>query len=175
MAINLLPTSIRLSKEDLALKQKLKSGSIFVLTVYLIVIVSLAGYWFYWNRKNQGLTTQVEQAETKLNNLKVVEGTLSLIKSKLGVIISVTNNNPTVLATWKQLDQLTGESILLDSLNISNDSIQLNGQAPDLKMIEEFENRILANEDFMDASWQSYVRTPTGLKFNMVLKRREKK
>lgn len=171
VGINLLPASEKISAREIEFQRKLRQLCISSSVIYLVFVVSLFGYWFYWQQRSSRTEGDLSDAEARVINLNKNEGMFALIRKKMGVASALISAQLDYLKEWQSLVAFLGDKVVIDSLTISeNGDVSLEASVADSLFLHNLEEKLKDQGSYTEANLSGVTSAKTGgYKFSLVL------
>lgn len=121
--VNLLPQNIKEEIEQS--KKNLRARSYLIKTSFMLIIliVGVAGTYFYLSGVEKRLTEQVKSKEKEINQLGAIEGESRLLSERLEVITKIIKNETNYWSgTLEEIKKVMPKGAYLTSVSLSPDN-----------------------------------------------------
>lgn len=175
MRINLLPQLSVEERKVLRKKRLLELVSVVGLTVAILLVLAVFGYWAVLNNEIGLVQQKIAQAETKVNQLADRESLLRGYKQKIEFLTTVIDKRPPLYSFLFEFYRLLPAGVSFSEVTLQEEQIVVSGVAVSSLELGEFIDRLkgtptLAGKEIAKVALTSLVKEKGGYyKFSLKL------
>jgi len=160
IGINLLPTRKPVKRGP---AERLKTGTIIILILYVLLTFGLLGYTFLTTRQLSQVEAQKAVLESEIATNEKKENLVVLLKDRLSKEERLLAAKVDYKGTFEVVDNLDTPDILFGEMEISKGELDLEGETTNVSSLKDLLDRIQTSADkFSFAKILSISRTKTG-------------
>jgi len=154
--INLIPQEERVQQTQ----TKVVKLSTFLAIGILVIVAGIGGYFFY---KVQTIKAQIKELDgsiavlrTDINKLSDIEINARNLFTKSNVLGSIFKSKVYYSKLLKELEASTPDNVRVNSFGLAKDlTISISGEADTYNAVQDFSNRLLERESFIEVQLNS--------------------
>lgn len=127
--INLLPEEERAQVSFEGLKQKLSVASVAVLAVAAVLTLGTLIFFTILGRARAGLVLRIEDNSAQINDLKVIEDLVVVVKGKTTLASKITDKGTNVTDIFNKVAEIVPQGVYFTDIKLLTEKVALNGKA----------------------------------------------